>query len=132
MKAESRGEQAGTETYMVVDPVRRIAVLVQPWYMRAYPYTDVRKRIDIPGQWIWFVLVDRRRPIDGQATQDETEKDWHVQPMAAPHEQVVSANYTHAGLILRHACSDHLAEMSGMGHTILHASFEPPRTWSFH
>ena len=35
--------------------------------------------------------------------------------MAAPHQQVVSANHTHAGLILRHACSDHRAAMNGMG-----------------
>ncbi|PYT39014.1 MAG: hypothetical protein DMG47_22355 [Acidobacteria bacterium] len=26
-------------------------------------------------------------------------------------------NHTHAGLILRHACSDYLADMNGMGRT---------------
>ncbi len=70
---------------------------MQPWYMRAYPSTDVHKRIDIPGQWIWFVLIDRRCPINGHATEDEAQKNWHVQPMAAPHQQVVPANYKHAG-----------------------------------
>jgi hypothetical protein len=57
-------------------------------------------------------------PLNGEAA-----KDWHIQPMAAPHQQVVPANHTHAGLILRHACGDHLAEMNGMVTRILHASF---------
>ena len=30
-------------------------------------YCDVCKRIDIPGQWIWFVLIDRRCPVYGYA-----------------------------------------------------------------
>ena len=62
MKAQSQGEHARTEAYLVVDPVRRTAVLVQPWYMRAYPYTDFRKRIEIPGQGIWFVLIEPEMP----------------------------------------------------------------------
>ena len=106
MKAESRGEQARTEAHVVVDPVRWTAVLRHPWYMRVYPYTDVPKRIDIPGQSIGFVLIDGRGPIDGYATQDEAQKDWHVQPVAAPDQEVVPADYTHAGFTLRRACSD--------------------------
>jgi hypothetical protein len=117
MKAQSHGEHAGSKAYVVVDLVRRTAVLVQPWHMRAYPSTDVRKRVKIPGHWIWFVLLDRRWAINGHATQDEAQKDWHVQPMAAPHQQVVPANYTHAGLIPRRACSDpFLMELRGMWH----------------
>src|SRR5215471_19138618 len=105
MEAQSHCEHAGTEAYVVVDPVRRTAVLVQPRYMRADPYADVRNRIGIAGHCIGSVFIDRRCPIDRQATQDEAQKDWHVQPMTAPHQQVVSAYYTHTGLILRHACS---------------------------
>src|SRR5579864_108169 len=117
MKAQSRGEHAGTEAYVVVDPVRRTAVLVQPWYMRAYPDADVRQRIKIPGHWIWFVLIHRRCPINGQATQNEAQKDWHVEPVAAPHQQVVPANYEHAGFRLRRACSDSfLIELRGVWH----------------
>jgi hypothetical protein len=41
-----------------------------------------------------------------RATQDESQKDWHVQPVAAPHQQMRSANYKHAGLTLQRACSD--------------------------
>jgi len=130
MKAQSRGERAGTEAYVVVDPVRRTAVLVQPWYVRAYPDTDVRKRIDNPGQWVWFVLIDRRCPINGHATQDQAEKDWHVQPVAAPRQQMMPANYTHAGLIPRRECSDSfLIELGGMCNKFLHVSFERSCYW---
>ena len=87
--------------YVVVHPVRRTALCVQPWYMRAYPYADVCKGIEIPGQWVWFVLVDRRCPINGHATQDEAQKDWQIQPVAAPHQAVVPASLT-----LQRACSD--------------------------
>src|SRR5215467_13015571 len=114
MKTQSHGKQARTEAYLVVDPIRRTAVVVQPWYMRAYPYTEIRKRINASCQRIWFVMIDRGCPVNGQPAQDDAQKDWHVQPMAPPHQQVVPANYTHAGLSLRHACSDHLRDMSGM------------------
>ncbi len=43
---------------MVVDPVRRAAVLVQSGHMGAYPDTDISKGIEIPGQGIRFVLID--------------------------------------------------------------------------
>src|SRR5215471_6426301 len=115
MKAQSRGEHAGTEAYVVVDPLRRTAVLAQPWYMRAHPDTDVSKGIATPGPGIWFVLIDRRCPINGHAAQDEAQKDRHVQPVAAPHQQVVPVNYKHAGVTLRRACSDpFLIESVGM------------------
>ncbi|MGC1785599.1 MAG: hypothetical protein WA718_02585 [Terriglobales bacterium] len=74
MKAQSHGEYAGTEAYVVVNPVRRTAVMMQSWYMRAYPYTDVRQRIEILGHWIWFVLIDRRCPINRHAAQDEARR----------------------------------------------------------
>ena len=40
-------------------------------------------------------------------------KDWHLHPLT-PHQQVMPANYTHAGLIPRRECSDSsLVELSG-------------------
>ena len=48
MQAQSHGEHAGTEDY-VVEEVRRTAVLVPFRYMRTYPDADVRQRIEIPG-----------------------------------------------------------------------------------
>src|SRR5690348_7569353 len=117
MKTQRHCEHAGSKANVVVEPVRRTAVMMQSGNMRAYQFAEVRKRIDISGHWIWFVLINRRGPIDGQATQNEAEEDWHVEPVAASHERVVSANHTHAGLILRHACSDHLTEMGGTSHT---------------
>jgi hypothetical protein len=38
------------------------------------------------------VLIDRRCPTNGQATQDEAQENWHVQPVAATHQQVMPAN----------------------------------------
>ena|SRR5215470_11399512 len=87
------------------------------YYLGAHPDANVGQWIKAPGVRISFVPIDRRCPLNGHATEDEAEKDWQVQPVAAPHHQVMSVNYTHAGLILRHACSDHVREMSGMGHT---------------
>ena len=83
---------------MVVDPLRRIAVLVQPRNMRAYPSTRVSERIGAAGNSIRVVMVDRRCPINRYATQDETQKNGHVEPVAAPHQQVVPADYKHAGV----------------------------------
>src|SRR5215471_13785709 len=117
MKAQSHGEHAGTEAYMVVDPVAGNAVLLQPWNMRANPSTGVRNRVETPGHRIWIVLIDGGCPINGHATQDEAQKDWNVQPMAPPYQQVVPANYKHAGFTLRRACSHMcLTELCGMWH----------------
>src|SRR5215471_19083506 len=117
MKAYSRSEHAGTEAYVVIDPVRWTDVLVQSRHMSAYPDTDVGERIKASRLRIWFVLIDRRCPINGQATQNEAEKNWHVQPMAAPHQQVVPANYKHAGFGLRRACSgSFVLELRGLWH----------------
>jgi len=85
MEAQSCGEHAGAEAYVVVDPVRRAAVLMQPGYMRANPDADVSERVKGSRLPIWFVLIDRRCPINGDAAQDQAQKDWHVQPVAAPH-----------------------------------------------
>src|SRR5262249_56044029 len=58
-----------------------------------------------------------RRKKKGHATQDEAEKDWHVQPVTAPHQQVVLANHKHAGFRLRRACRDSFViELRGMWH----------------
>ena len=115
MKAQSQGKHAGTEAYVVVDPVWRIAVLIQPRHMRAHPDADVCEMIKGSGLWIRLVLIDRRCPINGHATQDEAQKDRHVQPVAAPHQQVVPASYKHAGLTLRRACGDRFLIKLGGG-----------------
>jgi hypothetical protein len=115
MNPESHGEHAGTEAYVVVDPVGRVAVLVQPWDMSAYPDANVSERIKSSRLWIWSVFINRRCPINGDATQDKAQKNGDVQPVAAPHEQVVPANYTHAGLRFRRGCSNSLViDLYGM------------------
>src|SRR5215472_9942819 len=70
MQAQSHGQHARTEAYVVVGPVRRTAVLVQPWYVRAHPNADVRKGIKASRLRIRFVPIDRRCPINRYATQD--------------------------------------------------------------
>ena len=63
--------------------------------------------------------------INGHATQDEAQKDWHDQPVAAPHQQVVFANYKHAGFRFRRACS--IFSLRGCvecGTGVLHATLE--------
>jgi hypothetical protein len=117
MKEQSQREHAGTQAYVVVDPVRRTVAVMQCRHMRADPGTDVRERIDIPAHWIWFVLIDRRCPVNGHTTQDEADKDWHVQPMAASRHQVMLVNRKHAGLTLRRARSiPFFIELHGTGH----------------
>src|SRR6516162_459755 len=65
-----------------------------------------------------FVCADRpEMPNKWTGTQDEAQKNWHVQPVAATHQQVMPANNTHAGFRLRRACSDSLfLELRGMWH----------------
>jgi hypothetical protein len=73
--------------------------------------------LSVGADRIWSVLIDRRCPINGQATQDQAQKDWHVQPVAAPYQQVVPANYKHTGFRLRRACSESFViELRGMWH----------------
>jgi hypothetical protein len=56
-----------------------------------------------------LVRADRPEMPNKWTCQDEAHKDWHVQPVAAPHKQVMPSNYTHAGLMLRRECSDSFA-----------------------
>ena len=61
----------------------------------------------------------------GSLTLLALEKDWHVQPMAAPDQQVVSANYKHASFRLRRACSvPFLMALHGTWQRFSPASFE--------
>ena len=75
-------------------------------FFRRFPKNDV------PEDYYEYL----RGKLD-RATQDEAQKDWYVQPMAAPHQQVVPANYEHAGFRLRRAGSDSFViELRGMWH----------------
>src|SRR5215469_5982768 len=115
MKAQRYGEHARSEANVVVDPVGRTAVMMQSGHVRAHPDANVGQWIKAPRLRIGFVPIKRRCPVNGHATEDEAEKDWQVQPVTAPDEQVVPANNTHAGFRLRRACSDSFVlELRGM------------------
>ena len=91
--------------------------MMQSRHMRAYPDANVSERIKAFRLRIWVVPIDRRCPINGYATQDKAQKDWRIEPVAAPHQQVVPADYTHARRWRRRACSDpHFMELRGMWH----------------
>jgi hypothetical protein len=85
MKAESHAEHTGAEAHVVVDPVRRTAVVAESRHMSAYPDPDICQIIKIPGLRIWFVLIKWRSPVDSYAAQDEAEQNWHIQPVAPSH-----------------------------------------------
>jgi hypothetical protein len=106
MKAKRRCEHAGSQAYVVVDPVWGTGVVPQSWHMRAYPDAHVRDGIKVSGLRIWLMLIHGRGPVNRDATQNQAKKDGQVQPVAASHQEVVPANYTHAGLTHRRACSD--------------------------
>jgi hypothetical protein len=44
------------------------------------------------------VLIDRRRPVNGDAAHNKAKKEWHVQPVTPAHQDVVSFDYEHAWL----------------------------------
>ena len=50
------------------------------------------------GIWIWLVLINRRRPVNGDAAQSEANKERHVQPVTPAHQDMVSFDHEHAWL----------------------------------
>lgn len=68
------------------------------WDMCADPDSDIRCHIEVSRNRIWPVLIDRRGPVNGDAAYDETEKEWHIQPMTPAHQNMVSHDHEHAWL----------------------------------
>ena len=66
--------------------------------MRADPDPDVRCHIEVSRIRIWRVLIDRRRPVNGDAAQNKAKKKWDVQPVAAAQQNMVPFNYEHPRL----------------------------------
>jgi hypothetical protein len=71
---------------------------MQSGYMGAYPDSDIRHHIDVSRSWIRLVLIDRRSPVNRDAAQNESEKDWDVQPVTQTHQEMVLFEYEHAWL----------------------------------
>ena len=38
---------------------------------------------------IWLVSIDRRSPVDGDAAENEAERDRHIQPVTPAHQEIV-------------------------------------------
>ena len=70
--------------------------------MGADPDSYVRCHIEVSRHRIWFVLINRRGPVDGDAADDEAKKKRHVQPVTPAHEDMVSFSDEHvAGTAMR-------------------------------
>ena len=70
MEAQSRGQHAGPEAEVVVDPVGWAAVAMQSGHMGAYPDSNIRHDIEVSSKRIRLVLIDRRTPVNRDAAQD--------------------------------------------------------------
>ena len=66
--------------------------------MSANPVPDISCHIEVACIRVWLVLIDRRRPVNGDAAQNESKKERHVQPVTPAHEDLVTFNHEHAWL----------------------------------
>src|SRR5258706_15674330 len=83
---------------MVVEPVGRARIAVQPGDMSAEPDTRIGKVVGVASLQVGTMLIDRRRPVDGDAAHYQAREKQNVQPMARSHQQMVFAGKTHARL----------------------------------
>ena len=60
MKTQSEGKHRGAQTAVIVDPVRRVRVVVQPGYVSTNPDAGVSEVIEVTGRRIWRMLKNRR------------------------------------------------------------------------
>ena len=88
---------------MVIDPVGWTAVVMLSGHMSAYPDSDVRRDIEVSRIRISFVLIDRRSPVNRDATKNEAKKDRHIQPVTPAHQEMVFPDDEHARLFRQRA-----------------------------
>jgi hypothetical protein len=74
-------------------------------HMNAYPDSNIRRNIEISGIRIWLVLIDRRSPVDRNATQNEAKKNRDIQLVTPTHQEMVFPDDEHARLFRRRARS---------------------------
>src|SRR5260370_9101946 len=96
MKTQSQSQHARPEAHVVVNPVGWTAVVMQSRHMGAYPDSNIRRHIDVSRNRIWLVSIDRRSPVNGDAAQNEAQKDRHIQQMTPAHQEMVLLAYDHA------------------------------------
>src|SRR6266481_4006919 len=96
-------QHARPEAHVVVNPVGWTAVMMLSGHMGAYPDSNIRRHIDVSRIRIWLVLIDRRSPVNRDATQNEAKKDRHIQPVTPAHQEMVFPDDEHARLFLQRA-----------------------------
>ena len=72
-------------------------------HMGAYPDSNIRRHIEVSRNRIWLVLIDRRSPVNRDATQNEAKKDRHIQPVTPAHQEMVFPDDEHARLFRQRA-----------------------------
>src|SRR6476660_7235794 len=103
MQAQSHRQHARTEAHVVVNPVGRTAVVMQSGHVTAHPDSNICGHIYASRSQIWFVLIDRRSPVNRDAADNEAEKYRQIQPMTPAHQEMMLLGYEQAGLFHRRA-----------------------------
>src|SRR5258707_66432 len=98
MESQSESQTARPQAHMVINPIWRAIVVVQPGHMGAYPDSNIRRHIEVSGKGIWLVLIDRRTPVNRDAAQNEAAQDRHIQPVTPAHQDVMPPGHEHARL----------------------------------
>src|SRR6267378_6624513 len=125
MQAQGQRQHARPEAHVVVKPVGWTAVVMQARHMGAYPDSNIRRHIDVSRIRIWLVLIDRRSPVNRDATQNEAKKDRHIQPVTPAHQEMMFPDDEHARLFLQRA---RRFRFTIRRHRMTHCS-EPPTAW---
>jgi len=50
-------------------------------HLSEYPDSNIRRHIVVPRIRIWLAPIDRRSPVNRDATQNEAKKDQYIQPV---------------------------------------------------
>src|SRR6266404_238149 len=103
MQAQSYRQHARPEAHVVVKPVGWTAEVMQSGHVAAYPDSNIRSHIDASRIQIWFVLIHGRSPVNRNATDNEAEKDRHIQPVTPAHQEMMLPGHEHAGLFHQRA-----------------------------
>ena len=98
MNAQGLCQHAWTQTQVVVEPVGRAGVMMLTRDVGANPDSDIRCHVKVSRNWIWLVLIDRRRPVNRDAAQNKAKKERHVHPVTPAHQEMVSFHHEHAWL----------------------------------
>src|ERR1700676_4300763 len=112
MEAQSESQHTWPEAHMVINPIGRAIVVMQPGHMGAYPDSDIGQHVEVPCIRIWLVLIDRRTPVNRDAAQNEAEKDRHIQPVTPAHQEMMPPGHEQARLFRWRARRDHLVTWS--------------------